>query len=111
MNIVSGVEGARGRFLRAELRTVEQVFPEVHVYQAVRGIHLREPQNIVLLALKRRRNAPPQSSDPHFANLLAREIPIAGLERDMPILRDNFAPVEDLLLPAVQRMEEFRAGT
>jgi len=109
-NIVSGVEGPEGDFLRSEIATFEAVFPELHLYQVDPTRDRRAPQNLILIGVKSVSAERRTSSDPRISSLLEREIDLRGVVRDMRVLTDNFAPVEELLLATAKRMETQRRG-
>jgi spermidine synthase len=106
INIVSGVDGDEGKFLRAEVQTFEAVFPEVRLYQVQPSVGRTTPQSLILVGLKRRRGsklATTQTSD-YFRDLMSREIDLSTVKRDMHVLTDDFAPVEHYLLPTACKM-------
>jgi spermidine synthase len=93
VNILSAIEGDRGRFFRAIYATYASTFPKVMAF-AVDNPH--DPsgwQNIIIAAFASEAEPPVLSADMEFASMLANRIqtPIA---HDLPPLTDDFAPVD-----------------
>jgi spermidine synthase len=93
VNIISAIEGKKGKFARAEYATYKKVFPQVFLF-AVQNINDdSEAQNIMLVALKSEKIPNWESSDKEISGFLSHvwKKPIAD---DVPVLTDDFAPVE-----------------
>lgn len=92
-NILSAIEGDRGRFLRAEYATFKAVFPQVFLIPVYSSRDGESWQNVMLIALKSSTEPAFQSGDPVLNAMLDRkwrkEIPA-----DVPVLTDDFAPVD-----------------
>jgi spermidine synthase len=104
VNMISGIDGDVGMFLRAEYATYRAIFPQVHLFP-VRDLEDGETvQNIVLIALKATAKPALRSADPeldgYLQHLWTREI-----KQDMPILTDDFAPVDHYLAAISQRVD------
>lgn len=93
INIISSVGGDKGRFARAEYTTYKEVFPQVFLFATQNTDDENMIQNLILLALKSPENPKLESSDKKMSELLSKlwKHPIAN---DVPILTDDFAPVE-----------------
>ena len=91
-NILSAIEGDRGRFLRAEYATFKAVFPQVYLY-TVYSSDGKKWQNIMLVALKSTVKPPLQSGDPVLNALLEHRWD-KPVPQDVPILTDDYAPVD-----------------
>lgn len=107
MNIISALEGEKGRLLEAILGSIRTHFPDVHVF-AVRDPQKRkEVQNVMVLAFAEPRPdlAPLLLSRPPDApgdartstHMLARRVELAA--PSVPPLTDAYAPVERYVLP------------
>lgn len=94
INLISAIEGPKGELLRAELKTFQQVFPETAVFE-VSTSDPYEAQNIMLVAMKNETGY--TSNDPEMNAMLSHrwQIKITG---DMPVITDDFAPVDNYLL-------------
>lgn len=96
-NLISAIEGDKGKFLRAEYHTFKSVFPQVYIFQ-VREKSPVQSGNLILVALKSKESPNWASTDPQIAEFLShlweKEIP-----NDMPVLRDEWAPTDQLVLP------------
>ena len=93
INIISSIEGDKGKFFRGEYKTYKNIFPQVYVFP-VEGIkNGEEIQNIMLVALKSKDKPSFESTDSelneYLAHLWKEEIP-----NDIPILTDDYSPVE-----------------
>lgn len=95
-NVISGIEGDKGRFIRSEYHTLKTIFPHVYIIPVGSLSDGSEIQNVMVVAFKSQNpaiyfNDPVLSS--YFKNRWLPAIP-----RDMPILTDNFAPVDQYML-------------
>jgi len=93
VNIISAIEGEKGKFARAEYATYKKIFPQVFIF-TVRNIKDgNETQNIMLVALKSEKISKLESPNKEIEKLLSQvwKKPIAD---DVPVLTDDFAPVE-----------------
>ncbi|HTW96936.1 MAG TPA: fused MFS/spermidine synthase [Candidatus Methylomirabilis sp.] len=92
VNIISAISGDKGKFLRAEYATYQSVFPQVYLFQ-VDALNSTQVQNLILIAVKSNQGANFQSANLEYQGMLGmiwRE-PLAA---DMPILTDDYAPVD-----------------
>ncbi len=93
LNIISSVEGEKGKFTRAEYATYKSIFPQVYLFTVNRPNVGDGVQNLILVALKSKIvpsfNSPDPKLDKYLQNLWKKEIPI-----DMPIITDDYAPVD-----------------
>jgi spermidine synthase len=93
VNIVSSIEGDRGMFLRAEYATYKKVFPQVYVFAVNHPYEGTINQNIMLIALKSDVVPSFSSNNEHYQEQLSH-VWTKPVVDDMPILSDDFAPVE-----------------
>ena len=93
VNIISDLEGDRGKFFRAEYATYKNFFPQVYVFAINNLDDGKNVQNIMIVALKSDKVPVLKSSDGQFNQQLGHlwEKPV---KNDLPILTDDFAPVE-----------------
>lgn len=93
VNIISAIDGDNGRFLRAEYATFRSVFSQVYLFPVQNLVDGKQFQNIMLVAIKGNRVPGMTSEDPELNSYLShgwqKEVP-----QDMPILTDNYAPVD-----------------
>lgn len=92
-NFISSIEGRKGRFLRAELATMKRVFSQVYLFPIDDAEDGARVQNIVLVALKSDKRPAFYSNDREMNAYLGR-LRIGDVPEDLPILTDNFAPVD-----------------
>lgn len=93
LNLISPLGGEKGKFLRAELATVQKHFSHITVYPVTSDV-TEKTQNIMIIA---RKNATAeQPATPEIQELLAREW-TEPIEQDVPILTDDLAPVEQYI--------------
>ncbi|MCH7730155.1 fused MFS/spermidine synthase [Patescibacteria group bacterium] len=97
MNVISAIEGERGKFLRAQYHTYKRVFPQVYIFPVYDVENGYSAKNIMLVALKSSETPQFKSEDSELneflANLWTREV-----EDDLPILTDEFAPVDQYIV-------------
>jgi spermidine synthase len=92
-NIISPIEGDGGAFLRAAYATYASVFPHVMIFPVRTTEDGLRKQNIMLIALKSRDIPVLESTNPEMQTYLDHLF-TRPIERDMPILTDDYAPVE-----------------
>ncbi len=96
MNLLSALHGPDGRFFRAQLATLQRVFPQVFIFPVDDPDDPYLVQNIILVA--RQTHAPllvrseDQELDTFLGHLWSREAAL-----DLPVLTDSLAPVERYL--------------
>ncbi len=92
LNIISSIEGEKGKFLRAEYLTLKSVFPQVYIFPVKEPNNGETLQNIVLVAMKSKRkpifNNENQELQKYLNNLWKGEV-----ATDVPMLTDDYAPV------------------
>lgn len=93
VNIVSAIEGEKGKFARAEYATYKKVFPQVFLFSVKEEEGASNSQNLILVALKSKKVFEWQSADPEI-NKFFSQIWDKPILDDLPILIDDFAPVE-----------------
>lgn len=95
VNILSAIEGDKGKFLRAEYATYKNVFPNVYVFALGVPKDGSVNQNIVLVATKS--SKPIDFSVAKADSLLLKyseKLWTRPIATDVSILTDDFAPVE-----------------
>ena len=92
MNIISALEGDKGKFLRAEYDTYKAVFPQVYLFR-VYNIDSYQVQNLIMIAVKSSEPANLQSDSAEYRGYLEMiwSKPVAD---DLPVLTDDYAPVD-----------------
>ena len=100
-NIYSAIQGDKGKFFRAAYATIKSVFPRVYVFPVQYPLYGEESQNIIIVALKS--DAPPEiiTSDPEMKKYLSHMWKYK-IDCDLPVLTDEFAPVEHYLVEVVK---------
>jgi len=93
VNIISSIEGEKGQFLRAEYQTFKSVFPQVHLFPVASPDNGSVLQNIILVALKSTKEPLFENDDPELNDYLGHRW-TQRIDDDMPILTDDFAPVD-----------------
>jgi len=94
INIISAIEGKRGKFARAEYATYKTIFPQVFLF-AVRNVNDgSKTQNIMLVALKSEKDLRLESPNNKEIEKLLSQVWKKPIAEDMPVLTDDFAPVE-----------------
>jgi spermidine synthase len=93
LNIISAIEGEKGKFLRAEYATYKSLFPQVYLFPVRDSGNSNMVQNIILVALKSEKVQTFNDSDPKLNEYL-QHLWKKTVDADIPILTDNFAPVD-----------------
>jgi len=93
LNIISAIEGEKGKFLRAEYATYKSLFPQVYLFPVRDSGNSNMVQNIILVALKSEKDQTFNDSDPKLNEYL-QHLWKKTVDADIPILTDNFAPVD-----------------
>ncbi len=101
MNIVTAVRGEGSGFMSAEYKTYSEVFPQVNMYQVAPDRDPEKPQNVTLVALKSELQYPLTSLDGFLGQVLRNQITNYDII-DIPILTDDFAPVDYYILKSIQ---------
>ncbi|PIR93199.1 spermidine synthase [Candidatus Falkowbacteria bacterium CG10_big_fil_rev_8_21_14_0_10_43_10] len=96
INIISAIEGDKGKFLRAEYKTFKSVFPQVYLFYVQTGEALKS-QNLMLAALKSEEK-PQFANDDKQLNLFLHNLWTAEITDDLPILTDEYAPVDNYIM-------------
>jgi spermidine synthase len=92
VNIISAIEGDRGKFLRAEYSTYKSVFPQVYLFR-VYNIDSYQTQNLILIAAKSDKPIKLKSDSVELRGYLETIWP-RPVAADLPILTDDYAPVD-----------------
>ncbi len=93
LNIISSIKGEKGKFLRAEYATYKSVFPQVFLFPVSAPTNGYQVQNIILVALKSDEEQVFSSENPDIDSYLKHRW-TEKITEDMPILTDDFAPVD-----------------
>ena len=93
VNIISSIEGDEGRFLRAEYATFRTVFPQVFLFATHSVDNGKIFQNIILVAIKGDKIPAMTSEDPELNSYL-KHLWKKKVLQDLPVLTDDYAPVE-----------------
>lgn len=101
VNIISAIEGPKGRFLRAEYLTYTSVFPQVHLFPVSVPDDGNAAQNILLVALKTDETPPMENPDEELNGYLTQRWR-KTIPEDVPLLTDDHAPVEYYLANLLQ---------
>ena len=101
LNIISSIDGKNSLFLQAEYLTYQSVFQQVYLF-AIQNMENKEQlQSLVLVALKSNKIPVFNSSD-SILNEYLKHFLKNGIETTVPILTDEFAPVEFYMSKAIE---------
>ncbi|MBU0546192.1 fused MFS/spermidine synthase [Patescibacteria group bacterium] len=97
INTISAIEGEKGKFFRAEFNTYKSVFPYVYALPVSNSKDGKNMQNIVIVAMKNAKIADPTDADNQTKYMLSHvwQNPVPN---DVPILTDEFAPVDQYIM-------------
>ncbi len=96
VNLISTIDGDGGKFLRAQYQTYRSVFRQVYLFPVAN----QDPtiaQNIVLVAMKGNKVPDFISVDGEINGYLSH-LYKGAISNDVPILTDDYAPVDNYLL-------------
>jgi spermidine synthase len=100
MNLISSVEGINSRFFQAQFITFQEVFPQVFAFLVDAQKNPEDSQNIIIIAFKSK--SPKTMSNPcNELHHMLENLWQGEFEYDLPILTDNFAPVDRYLIPVI----------
>jgi len=100
LNIISSIDGMKSLFLQAEYLTYQSVFQQVYLFVIQNLDDKEQLQSVVLVALKSDKTPVFNSSD-SVLNEYLQHLLINGIETSVPILTDEFAPVEFYMNKAI----------
>ena len=92
-NLGSAITGPSSGFLQAELRTYQQVFPQVYLFKVRPHYTDDHLQNLIIVASKNSSQDSLTSSNPQIADLLSHRY-TTDLSLTKNVLTDDLAPVE-----------------
>ncbi len=92
LNIISAIEGEKGKFLRAEYATYKSLFPQVYLFPVTSSGNGNIDKNIIRVAIKSEKDQTFNNSDPKLNEYL-QHLWKRTVDADIPILTDNFSPV------------------
>ncbi len=93
VSIISAIEGDNGKFLRAEYKTLKSVFPQVYLFTITQKGEGTTVRNMMLVGIKGDTKPEFVSNNPEFNDYLSF-LWTKKITDDVPILTDDFAPVE-----------------
>jgi spermidine synthase len=113
-NVIGALEGPRSRLFRSFYRTYRSVFPTVLVHPVIEGADgpdaLEQLRNVMVVAsdsaapqadfvLERwRENGPSAEGAPDLENALGNRYDVEVETADVPLLTDDYAPTDSLIL-------------
>lgn len=92
-NLISSQQGPAGEFMKAEVATFLEVFPQVYLFACHDPNNTEVLQSISMVALKSERLPSFSNPDPMLNEFLSHKIDIE-IPSDVLILTDEYAPVE-----------------
>lgn len=93
VNLISSLQGEKSRFFQAEYATYQAIFPQVYAFAVQFPGQPEVPQNIVLIALKSKNKPSFKSQNPEL-QLYLDHVTRFPVNAQVPVLTDNYAPVE-----------------
>ena len=92
-NLGGAIKGDAARFLQAEFKTYEAVFPQVYLFKINADYTDEQLQNLIIVACKNKKAAPLASEDAELSKLF-EHLYKQEINSDVDILTDDLAPVE-----------------
>lgn len=109
MNAISSIDGEAGLLLRALVRTLESLSLQVYVFPVQYKNDGLKVQNVCLVALKSRQTPRFNSLDEE-TNEYLNHIWVEPIPRDVPLLTDRFAPVDQYTAKMLSHRRSSRDG-
>jgi len=92
-NLGSAIDGPSSKFLQAEFRTYQDVFPRVYLFKVAPERPDEDLQNLIMVACKADCLPAQSTGDPSIDSLLTRRY-TSNFPLTLPALTDDLAPVE-----------------
>jgi spermidine synthase len=96
-NLISAIDGDKGKFLRAQYYTYKKYFPYVYIFPVINKKNGEMAQNIVLVASKSKIEPSLESKNVEL-NKYLNNVWGKTIAFDLPILTDDYAPVDQYVL-------------
>ncbi len=100
INLISAFSWSKWEFFRAEYKTIKQIFPNILVFKTSDEKE-NLVQNIVVIASKAKFDLTKKTNDEKIKNLLTK-VYKKDIVEDMPLLTDDYAPVDNYTLKAIK---------
>jgi len=94
MNLISAIDGEKGKFFRSEYETYRTIFPQVFAFQT-KKVGGKNVQNIMLIAVKSNKQRQLSNENMELQTYLSN-LWRGNIVEDFIILTDDYAPVENL---------------
>ncbi len=95
LNIIGDLNGRGSMFIKSEIKTLQHVFPQVHVFD-VKGKDNKGPTNYIIVALKSSKGVNFITENDRFNKLLMSKLDLAVNNQGL-LLTDNYAPANYLI--------------
>jgi len=92
-NLHAALTGQNSYFLQVVYNTYQQVFPQVYLFSVHKERKITDIQSVILVALKSQTKPTFTNTDPELNDYLANRLE-STLLKDLPVLTDDYAPVE-----------------
>lgn len=109
LNLIGSLSRQKPSFLFSEVKTLQSVFPNSHVFAAT-GSHVTDQQNVILVGVKGKTTKDQllarleESSDPFLNTLSDKYIDLERFDfSSAELLTDNYAPVDFLIARQFRR--------
>lgn len=101
INLISAIDGDKGKFLRAEYQTYKKYFSFVYVFPTYKPNRGDIAQNLIMVAVKSAAEPSLTSLNPQFDQFLNTRWQ-KNILADVPILTDDFCPVDQYMLAVLK---------
>lgn len=105
VNIISALDGPKSKVLHSELKTMQEVFPQIRVYANSSRSNKDLVQNTVIVAFKNEMEIEQGSEDILLNRLLGTEVEVIP-DPSLPTLTDEYAPVDKFIMDMLFSKEE-----
>ena len=102
VNVISSIDGIKGKFLRAEYSTYKSIFPKVILYPVSYPDNGELVQNIIIVALKSQKDIISKPTNKEIESYIGH-IWKKEVSNDIGILTDDYAPVDYYVAAAINK--------
>lgn len=95
LNVIGDLNGIGSIYVKSEIKTLKEVFPQVHVFNAMGKDYVGITNNIIV-ALKTSKEKNELAHFSEYEHLLSSKIDVSNLEGGF-VFTDNFAPANHLI--------------
>lgn len=105
LNLIAGTAGPIGGITRSIVKTLHRSFAQVETFCVHEEGCDKKAHNILIVGLKHTRPFPWDTGEAELQKLFTRRVEL-GIGDNDPVLTDDYAPVEYLMLPVIRSLTD-----